>query len=118
MEEKRYIVECYSKDAMVHGFPEFTRTCVSPTQVTEIIAECTREFTGINEIRITFSKKETDYDWAKYWQIESQISRNYEYHFRNEIARYLPEIDFMSFAGAKAIVDWIFKKVVIKDEKK
>jgi len=116
MEEQRYIIDCYTKDAMIHGFPEHTYTCVSPKQLAEIIANCTTEYRGIEEVRITFEKKEPDYEWAKYWRLEAQNYRDYEDRLKDEITRYLPFINFMSFAGPKAIVDWIFKNVDIKEK--
>jgi len=114
MEEPRYILDCYTKDSLEHGFPESTIKLVSPREVAEYVANRTREMAGIEEIRIQIIKKDVDYDWAKYWRVEAQIHREYEFKFRDEVARYLPFIQVMSFAGPKAIVDWIFKQVEIK----
>jgi len=114
MEEPRYIVDCYTEDSMEHGFPENTHSCVSIKQVSEIIASSTREFTGITEIHIRIAYKPPDYDWAKYWRLDTQICRDYDLEFRNEIAKWLPSIDTMSFTGPKDMVDWIFKNVEIK----
>lgn len=114
MEEPRYILDCYTKDSLEHGFPESTIKLVSPRQVAEYIANRTREMAGVEEIRIQIIKKEPDYEWAKYYRVEGQICREYEHEFRKEVERYLPFLSVMSFAGPKAIVDWIFKQVTIK----
>ena len=114
MEDERYLIDCYTEDSLKHGFPENSYTCVSPTQVAEIIANCSREMAGIVEVRISFLRKEADWEWANYWKREAQVRREYENLFRREVERYLPFIGCMSFAGPKAIVDWIFKQVEIK----
>ena len=114
MEEPRYTIECFSSDSIEHGLPESTRTCVSPHEVAEIVASCTRQASGITELRITIDRAEPDWDWAKYWRLEAQICREYEHRFCDEIAKRLPSIRFMSFAGPEAIVNWIFQNVEIK----
>jgi hypothetical protein len=116
MEEPRYILDCYTKDSLEHGFPESTIKLVSPLQVAEYIANRTREMAGVEEIRVQIIKKEPDYEWAKYYRIESQIHRDYEIEFRKEVEEHLPSLGFMSFCGPKAIVEWIFKQVEIKKQ--
>jgi hypothetical protein len=113
MEEPRYHIEYFTEDSLEHGFPEVSFTCVSPIEVAEAVAHCTRERTGIAEVRITFIRKEPDWDWAQYWRVKSQHCREYEWSFRKEVAKYLPAIDIMSFAGPEAIVKWIFNHVTI-----
>lgn len=46
----------------------------------------------------------------------NEARRAYEWDFRSEIEKYLPAIKFMSFAGPRAIVAWVFDRVQPKPE--
>lgn len=46
----------------------------------------------------------------------NEARRAYEWDFRSEIEKHLPAIRFMSFAGPRAIVAWVFDRVQPKPE--
>lgn len=45
-----------------------------------------------------------------------KLSRKIDFSWKNEIAKYLPQIQVMSFAGAKSTIKWLMEHVEIRKE--
>lgn len=115
--QPKYEVATYTADSLEHGLPETVHCCISPAQVAEILAANSIESRGIEEVRIKIQGRVSDASLARYWKHESQVRRDYEFAYRDEIAKYLPNIHFMSFIGPEATIKWLFEQVGVKATK-